>query len=83
MRGLTLLCSSMILFIRSEEDSSKPYWHIKGSNTFNHGNVISVRGLDANDNTKVLDIKPYIPDFDIRENAKLPQWMDDLMKGYF
>ncbi|MDP4086336.1 MAG: tRNA (N6-threonylcarbamoyladenosine(37)-N6)-methyltransferase TrmO [Bacillota bacterium] len=46
-------------------------------------NIISVRGLDANNGTQVLDIKPYIPDFDRRENALIPIWMKYLMKDYF
>ncbi|MFN7253429.1 MAG: tRNA (N6-threonylcarbamoyladenosine(37)-N6)-methyltransferase TrmO [Anaerobacillus sp.] len=46
-------------------------------------NILTVKGLDANDGTIVLDIKPYIPDFDSRENVKIPNWMNELMKGYF
>lgn len=48
-----------------------------------HDNIISVQGLDANNGTKVLDIKPYIPQFDIRKNTHIPNWMSELMKGYF
>lgn len=47
------------------------------------GNTISVKGLDANNGTQVLDIKPYIPEFDIRENTQVPNWMNELMKDYF
>jgi tRNA (adenine37-N6)-methyltransferase len=46
-------------------------------------NIIIVQGLDANDNTPILDVKPYIPSFDRVESAKIPNWMDKLMKNYF
>lgn len=47
------------------------------------GNILRVQGLDAIDNTPVLDIKPYFPRFDLKENAKVPEWADRLMQGYF
>ncbi len=46
------------------------------------GKVV-VRGLDALDGTPVLDLKPYVPVFDRREAARVPEWMDRLMEGYF
>jgi tRNA (adenine37-N6)-methyltransferase len=46
-------------------------------------NVLTVRGLDAIDGTPVLDIKPYNPGFDAREEVKVPEWMSRLMTGYF
>jgi tRNA-Thr(GGU) m(6)t(6)A37 methyltransferase TsaA len=39
------------------------------------GNVVHVRGLDAVDGTPVLDLKPYIPQFDSIPEAKLPGWL--------
>ncbi len=36
--------------------------------------VLRVRGLDAFDGTPVLDIKPYLPPFDVVPDAKLPDW---------
>jgi len=33
------------------------------------GNVLKVRGLDAIDGTKVLDIKPYVPSVDSKAGA--------------
>ncbi|HHU20250.1 MAG TPA: tRNA (N6-threonylcarbamoyladenosine(37)-N6)-methyltransferase TrmO [Bacilli bacterium] len=45
--------------------------------------VLTVRGLDANNNTPVLDIKPYITEFDTRENVDVPYWMKKLMEDYF
>lgn len=47
------------------------------------GNVITVRGLDAIDNTPVLDIKPYYPMYDCRNNAIVPEWVKVLMETYF
>ena len=47
------------------------------------GNILRVRGLDAIDGTPVLDIKPYVPAFDRRDGATIPEWMDRLMQGYF
>ncbi|TPG85657.1 tRNA (N6-threonylcarbamoyladenosine(37)-N6)-methyltransferase TrmO [Brevibacillus laterosporus] len=46
-------------------------------------NVLAVKGLDANDKTSVLDIKPYISEFDSKENVRIPLWMNELMKNYF
>lgn len=47
-----------------------------------HRDRLVVRGLDAVDGTPVLDLKPYVPAFDVRE-ATVPTWMDRLMEGYF
>jgi tRNA (Thr-GGU) A37 N-methylase len=43
------------------------------------GNVLTVRGLDAYDETPVLDIKPF-DYWDMRENAKVPLWWMKLEK---
>lgn len=45
-------------------------------------NCLIVQGLDAIDGTKILDIKPYYPMYDKKE-AKVPSWVETLMKGYF
>ena len=44
---------------------------------------IDVRGLDAVDGTPVLDVKPYVPQFDRVGEATVPPWMNRLMEGYF
>ncbi|MCE5283812.1 MAG: tRNA (N6-threonylcarbamoyladenosine(37)-N6)-methyltransferase TrmO [Deltaproteobacteria bacterium] len=44
---------------------------------------LEVQGLDAVDGTPVLDIKPYVPQFDRVEKPVVPEWTDRLMKGYF
>ena len=47
------------------------------------GNVVKVRGLDAMDDTPVLDIKPYMPSFDRVEDVRMPPWVAHVMEGYF
>lgn len=47
------------------------------------GNVVSVRGLDALEGTPVLDLKPYIPEFDRIVDASVPSWVAHVMDGYF
>ena len=39
-------------------------------------NIVHVRGLDLLDGTPVLDLKPYIPDFDARPTASRG-WLDE------
>ena len=39
------------------------------------GNILRVAGLDAIDGTPVLDIKPYIPDYDSAADARAPKWI--------
>jgi len=36
---------------------------------------IVVKGLDALDGAPILDIKPYIPNFDSYPDASLPDWV--------
>ena len=45
--------------------------------------IVKVRGLDAIDNTPVLDIKPYAPVYDGVMNPLVPAWFMRLMQGYF
>ena len=42
-----------------------------------------VKGLDALHGTPVLDIKPYIPDFDSRSDAQVPQWVREHLNSHF
>jgi tRNA-Thr(GGU) m(6)t(6)A37 methyltransferase TsaA len=44
---------------------------------------LAVRGLDAIDGTPVLDLKPYFPQFDAARGARVPDWVGELMRGYF
>jgi len=39
------------------------------------GNILRVEGLDALDGTPIIDIKPYIPEWDSATDAKVPQWL--------
>ena len=48
-----------------------------------NGNVLTVTGLDAMDGTPVLDVKPYIPQFDGVEGSKGADWVPEMLKGYF
>lgn len=34
--------------------------------------TLRLRGLDAIDGTPVLDVKPYLPEYDARPNARIP-----------
>ena len=40
------------------------------------GNVLEIKEVDIIDGTPLLDIKPYVRDFDIRENVK-QGWFDN------
>ena len=44
---------------------------------------LEVKGLDAINQTPVLDIKPYYPGYDKIDNPKVPEWVNRLMKNYF
>ena len=46
-------------------------------------NRLVVRGLDAINDTPVLDVKPYVPQFDAVKSPRVPAWIDQLMEGYF
>ena len=41
-------------------------------------NILKVKGLDAINDTPVLDIKPYIPGDDSVSGAKVPEWLKKL-----
>ncbi len=41
-------------------------------------NVIKVKGLDVINNTPIIDIKPYTPQYDEVKNAKTPEWINKL-----
>ncbi|MFC2069085.1 tRNA (N6-threonylcarbamoyladenosine(37)-N6)-methyltransferase TrmO [Chloroflexota bacterium] len=47
------------------------------------GYSIIVRGLNAINDTPVLDIKPYYHEYDNQPEAKVPEWVGRLMQGYF
>lgn len=44
---------------------------------------LEIKGLDAIHDTPILDIKPYYPQYDRIENARIPEWVERLMKNYF
>lgn len=41
-------------------------------------NVIKVRGLDVLNDTPILDIKPYTPQYDFMKQHKIPNWVNKL-----
>lgn len=43
------------------------------------GNILEIEGVDVLDGTPLLDIKPYVPDFDVRTNVKTG-WYDQRSK---
>lgn len=42
-----------------------------------------VEGLDAINNTPIIDIKPYYPQYDKKDKALVPEWVNRLMESYF
>ncbi len=40
------------------------------------GNILEVSGIDVLDGTPLLDIKPYVRQFDCRENVR-SGWVDE------
>jgi len=47
------------------------------------GTVLIVRALDAIDGTPVLDIKPYMHEFEPMGPVRQPQWSHELMRDYY
>ncbi len=64
------------------EDNEKGIFSIRSPRRPNHiglsivellekkGNTLSVKGVDMLDNSPLIDIKPFVPAFDNRENAR-------------
>ena len=46
-------------------------------------NMLEIEGVDMLDGTPVLDIKPYVPEFDRAGDAVTPEWIERLMEHYF
>ena len=47
------------------------------------GRTVHVAGLDALDGTPVLDLKPWVAGFGPRGAVKEPEWVAELMAGYW
>ena len=47
------------------------------------GRTLHVQGLDAIDGTPVLDIKPYVTGYAPRGQVREPDWVKELMDGYW
>jgi tRNA-Thr(GGU) m(6)t(6)A37 methyltransferase TsaA len=46
-------------------------------------NTLTVQGLDAINGTPILDLKPFVLQFDYPSDSFHPEWIDRLMEGYF
>lgn len=46
------------------------------------GNVLRVRGLDAINGTPVLDVKPYVANYDSVPQATIPAWAQELSERH-
>jgi len=47
------------------------------------GLILKVRGLDALDGTPIIDIKPYMVEFNPRGQIRQPGWTTEIMAHYF
>ena len=45
-----------------------------------HGNTLRVRGIDAIDGTPLIDIKPYVPEFNFNDRDVRIGWLTDKIK---
>ncbi len=45
------------------------------------GNVLTVQGLDAVDGSPVIDVKPYVPTYQVKDEVKVPWWMEKIFKS--
>ena len=43
------------------------------------GGVLHISNIDVLDNTPLLDIKPYVPEFDVRENVRTG-WLEKISR---
>ena len=43
------------------------------------GNILKIKGIDVMDGTPVVDIKPYVPKFDERKDARCG-WLEDKLE---
>ncbi len=43
-------------------------------------NIVRVLGLDAIDGTPIVDVKPYLPQFDSIPDATVPEWVSRAMR---
>ena len=43
-------------------------------------NVLRVTGLDAIDGSPVIDIKPYVQEFYPRQEVRVPEWMERIVR---
>ena len=46
------------------------------------GNILTVSGLDAVDQSPVIDLKPYVAGFYPREGVRTPEWMERIQREH-
>ena len=46
------------------------------------GNVLKVQGLDAIDDSPVIDVKPYVRSYQVEDEVKVPWWMEKILKKF-
>jgi tRNA-Thr(GGU) m(6)t(6)A37 methyltransferase TsaA len=46
------------------------------------GNVLRVQGLDAIDGSPVIDVKPYVPSYQVSDEVKVPWWMEKILREF-
>jgi tRNA-Thr(GGU) m(6)t(6)A37 methyltransferase TsaA len=57
---------------------------VTAARIINVGNdYLEIQGLDAINDTPVLDIKPYYPQYDKIDSPSVPEWVNRLMEKYF
>jgi len=44
------------------------------------GNILYIKDVDVVDGTPLLDIKPYVPEFDVREDVRIGWLRDNIYK---
>lgn len=40
--------------------------------------ILTVKGLDVINNTPIIDVKPYTPQYDAAQDVKVPEWVNKL-----
>jgi len=64
------------LFTTRSPHRPNPIGHTTVELVERKGNILKVKGLDAIDDTPVMDIKPYVKGFDRPDDFKIADWYD-------
>ncbi len=71
------------IFAQRRKDRSNHLGHTIVKVISVEGNVLKVKGLDAIDNTPIIDIKPVLKEFLPRKEVTQPKWASELMVDYW